>query len=85
MKASMKIGKDNLLMSTLVVVALVMPTLGPVLTDLHVQSVVTSAGRAVKAVQGVQGVATPTPTAMEPIQTREAAIIVTAPRLRNAA
>lgn len=79
MKPSMKIGKDNLLMSMLVVVSLVMATFGPLLTDGHAQSVVTSAGRAVKAV------ATPVPTAMEPIQYREAAIIVTAPRLRNAA
>ena len=79
MKASMKTSKDNLFMSTLVLVGLVMATLGPVMTDVNALSVVTSAGRA------VQSVATPTPTAMEPIQYREAAIIVTAPRLRNTA
>ncbi len=74
MKTQLKTSKDNLLMSTLVLTGLVMATLGPLVADADTSAVIDSAGKIVKSVA--------TPTAMESIQYREAAIIVTAPRLR---
>ena len=79
MKTSLTTSKDNVLMSVLIAVSLLVPSLGPLLAGEEAQSAVNSAGRAVKSV------GTPTPVAMEPIQYREAAIIVTAPRLRTSA
>ncbi len=77
MKSSMKISKDNLLMTTLVVTGLAMATLGPAMNGADTEAAMDSAGRI------VQSVSTPTPTAMQPILYREAAIIVTAPRIRS--
>ena len=78
MKTSPTTSKDNVLMSALIAVSLLVPLLGPLLAGAGAQSAVNSAGRAVKSV------GTPTPAAMEAIQYREAAIIVTAPRLLTA-
>ena len=75
MNTSMNTGKDNLLMTTLVVTSLVMATLGPALANPDTRAVMNSVSRTVQSVS--------TPTAMQPILYREAAIIVTAPRLRT--
>jgi hypothetical protein len=75
MKQQFQSSKDNVLMSVLVMTGLVMATLGPVVADADTNAAMNSAGRVVKSVA--------TPTAMESIQYREAAIIVTAPRLRS--
>ncbi len=77
MKSSMKISKDNLLMTTLVVTGLAMATLGPAISGTDTEAAMNSAGGIVQSVT--------TPTAMQPILYREAAIIVTAPRIRSAA
>jgi hypothetical protein len=77
MKPSLKISKDNLLMSTLVLAGLVMATLGPALDGQDTQAMMNSAGRLVQSV--------PTPSALEPVMYREAAIIATAPRLQQGA
>ena len=77
MNTSMKISIDNLLMTTLVVTAGLMMTIGPVLTSPGTQAAMNSASRIVQSV--------PTPPAMEPLMYREAAIIVIAPRLHQGA
>ena len=74
MKTSTTLSKDNLLMTTLVVTSLMMATLGAAATSQDTEAVLNSAGRIVQSVS--------TPTALEPILYREAAIIVTAPRIR---
>ena len=75
MKPQLNISKDNLLMSAVVVTGFVMATLGPWVSSDDTNAAMASAGKIVKSVA--------TPTAMESIQYREAAIIVTAPRLRS--
>ena len=77
MNNSMKTGIDNLLMTTLVVTSLVMVIAGPALSGQDTQAVISLANHHVQAVS--------TPAAVEPILQPEAAIIVTAPRLRAAA
>ncbi len=74
MKLQLKTSKDNLLMSALILTGLVMATIGPLVADADTTAAIDSAGKLVRSVA--------TPTAMESIQYREAAIIVTAPRLR---
>ena len=71
MNSMLKTSKDNLLMTTLVVTSLVMATLGPVLNSRDAQAVI-----------GMLSASTP--AAMKPIVEKEAAIIVTAPRLHRA-
>ena len=75
MNTAMNTGKDNLLMTTLVVTSLVMATLGPALSSQDARAVMNSARSIVQSVS--------TPTAMQPILYREAAIIVTAPRVKS--
>ncbi|MEO8103348.1 MAG: hypothetical protein ABI790_12535 [Betaproteobacteria bacterium] len=74
MNTSMKTSKDNMLMTTLLVTGLFMATLGPALARQDTAAVMDSASRMVQSVS--------TPTALEPIMYREAAIIVTAPRIK---
>ncbi len=74
MKLPLKSSKDNLLMSALILTGLVMATIGPLLADADTTAAIDSAGKIVKSVA--------TPSAMESVQYREAAIIVAAPRLR---
>ena len=77
MKSPLTFNKDNLLMATLVVTSLTMATLGPAVAGQDKEAVMNSASRIVQSVS--------TPTAMEPILYREAAIIVTAPRIQGVA
>ena len=77
MNTAMKTGKDNFLMATLVLTGLVMAAVGPALTSPDAQAIVNSASGIVQSVSS--------PTALEPILYREAAIIVTAPRVRTTA
>lgn len=72
MNPTLKTSKDNALMATLVVTGLVMAMLGPVLTSRDAQAVIGT-------------ISASTPAALQPILEREAAIIVTAPRLHRAA
>jgi len=73
MKTPMKTSKDNLLMTTLIATGLIALTLGPILDSGDAQAVMNSASGIVQSVSS--------PTAMEPVLYREAAIIVTAPRV----
>lgn len=75
MNTSMNIAKDTLLLSTLIVVAVTMVLLSPLLASREAHAVIDSASSIAQSVS--------TPTAMQPILYREAAIIVTAPRIRN--
>ena len=77
MKRQLTTSKDNLLMSALVLTGLAMVTLGPLVADTDTRAAIDAAGKIAKSVA--------TPTAMESIQYREAAIIVTAPRLPSGA
>ncbi len=77
MNNAMKTSKDNFLMTTLIATGLGMGILSAVLENQDTQAVMNSAGQLVQSVS--------TPTAMEPVLYREAAIIVTAPRLHTAA
>ena len=72
MNTSMKTSLDNLLMTTLIVTSLLMATLGPALTSRNAQTVIGT-------------VSASTPAAMQPLLEKDAAIIVTAPRLHRAA
>lgn len=76
MKTSMKTSKDNLLMTALIATGLIALTLGPILDNSDAQAVMNSASGIVQSVSS--------PTAMEPVLYREAAIIVTAPRVAAA-
>ena len=76
MKTAMKTSKDNLLMTTLIATGLIMLTVGPILDSDDTQAMMNSASGIVQSVSS--------PTAMEPVVYREAAIIVTAPRVANA-
>ena len=77
MKTSMKVSLDNLLMTAVVVTTGLMMAIGPVLTSPGTQAAMNSASRIVQSVS--------TPPAMEPIMYRDAAIIVSAPRLHQGA
>lgn len=79
MNASMKTSKDTFLTSALIVVSLAMAMLGPLLNSPVAQAAVTVSPTA-DAAQSVW-----TPAAMQPILHREAAIIVTAPRINAGA
>ena len=75
MPTSMTTRKDNLLMTTLIAASLAMATFGPMLSSPDARAVMNSADAMVQSVS--------TPTAMQPILYREAAIIVTAPRVKS--
>ncbi|MEP7157164.1 MAG: hypothetical protein ABI905_15395 [Betaproteobacteria bacterium] len=77
MNTTMKTSKDNVMLSALVVAGLAMITIGSAMANAETQTVMASASSIVHAV------ATPTPTAMQPILYREAAIIVSAQRLQD--
>lgn len=77
MNNAMKTSKDNFLMTTLIAVGLGVAILSAALENQGTQAVMSSAGQLVQSVS--------TPTAMEPVLYREAAIIVTAPRIQTAA
>lgn len=76
MKTVMKPGKDNLLMSALLLSGAIMVALGPLTNDGSARATLHSVADSVSA---------PVPAAMTPIPYRDAAIIVTAPRIRSAA
>lgn len=77
MNTSMKISLDNLLMTAVVVTTGLMMTVGPFLSSPDAQAAMKSAGHIMQSVS--------TPPAMEPLMYREAAIIVSAPRLHQGA
>ena len=77
MNNAMKTSKDNFLMTTLIATGLGMGILSAVLENHDTQAVMNSAGQLVQSVS--------TPTAMQPVLYREAAIIVTAPRIQTTA
>ncbi|MBL0122084.1 MAG: hypothetical protein IPP88_04930 [Betaproteobacteria bacterium] len=77
MNNAMKTSKDNFLMTTLIATGLGMGILSAVLENQDTQAVMNSAGQLVQSVS--------TPTAMQPVLYREAAIIVTAPRIQTTA
>jgi len=77
MNTTMKTSKDNLMLSALVVYGLGMLVMGSAMASAETRGVIDSASRL------VHSVATPTPAAMQPVLYREAAIIVSAPRLNN--
>jgi hypothetical protein len=77
MNNAMKTSKDNFLMTTLIVAGLGVAILAAALENQDTQAVMNSAGQLVQSVS--------TPTAMQPVLYREAAIIVTAPRIHAAA
>lgn len=77
MNNAMKTSKDNFLMTTLIATGLGMGILSAVLENQDTQAVMHSAGQLVQSVS--------TPTAMQPVLYREAAIIVTAPRIQTTA
>lgn len=66
---------DNLLMSILVGSGLLMATLGPAVSNPHTLAVMNSVSRTVQSVSA--------PAALPPVPYQDAAIIVTAPRLRT--
>ena len=74
MNATTKTSKDTLLMSLLIAVSFASAALAPLLTSQDAHAAVSSADGATQSVW--------TPTAMQPILHREAAIIVTAPRIK---
>jgi hypothetical protein len=75
MNTSMKTSKDNVMLSGLIVAGVSMFLVGSAMANDDTRAVVNSASRI------VQSVAAPVPAAMQPIMYREAAIIVSAPRL----
>lgn len=75
MNASTKTSKDTLLMSALVVASFAMATLGPLLNSPDAHAAAHASSSAAQSVW--------TPAAMQPILHREAAIIVTAPRIKS--
>ena len=76
MSTSMNTSKDTILMSALFVVGFAMATLGPLLASPDAHAAVNSSSGVAQSVW--------TPAAMQPILHREAAIIVTAPRISTA-
>ncbi len=77
MNASMNTSKDTFLTSALIVASLTMATLGPLLNSTDAHAAVTVGAASGDTTQSVW-----TPAAMQPILHREAAIIVTAPRIK---
>ncbi len=75
MNATIKTSKDTLLMSALIVISLTSASLGSLLTSPDAQAAVNSTSGVSQSVW--------TPAAMQPILHREAAIIVTAPRIKS--
>ena len=75
MYAPMKTSKDTLLMSALIVAGYAMATMAPLFTSTDVHATVNSASDVAQSVWS--------PAAMQPILHREAAIIVSAPRLKT--
>ena len=76
MYAPMKTSKDTLLMSALIVAGYAMATMAPLFTNPDAPATVNSASEVAQSVW--------TPAAMQPILHREAAIIVSAPRIKTA-
>ena len=74
MKALMKTSKDTILMSALIAATFSMATLGPLLASSDAEAAATAASGVAQSEW--------TPAAMQPILHREAAIIVTAPRIK---
>lgn len=77
MNNAMKTSKDNFLMTTLIVAGFGVAILNAALESQDTQALLNSAGQLVQSVS--------TPTAMQPVLYREAAMIVTAPRVQTAA
>lgn len=75
MMMSMKSSKDNVLLSALLLAGVTMIAVGTAMANAETRDVIDSASSI------VHSVGTPTPTAMQPILYREAAIIVRASRI----